>query len=45
MLGSVPLKLLFGLLALICFALAFFAVPKYSWRDGGFFFLTLVVLV
>lgn len=37
MLGSLSIKLVFIVLALVCFALAFFGVPRFSWRDGGFF--------
>lgn len=44
MLSSVPIKLVFALLALVCFALAFFGVPRYSWRDGGFFFALLALV-
>jgi len=44
MFGSVPLKLLFVILALVCFALAFVNVPKFSWRDGGFFFALLALV-
>jgi hypothetical protein len=45
MLGSVPLKLLFVVLALVCFALAFFNVPRYNWMCGGFFFTLLAFMV
>ena len=44
MISSVSLKLVFGVLALVCFALAFFGVPKYSWRDGGLFFAMLFLM-
>jgi hypothetical protein len=33
------------LLALVCFALATFGVPKASWRDAGFGFVVLSLLV
>jgi len=43
MLGSVSLKLLFVVFALVCFALAFFNIPRYNWTAGGFFFVTLAI--
>jgi hypothetical protein len=45
MLGSVSLKLLFVVLALVCFALAFFNVPRFNWTAGGFFFVLLAFAV
>ena len=44
MIASVSIKLVFVILALVCFALAFFQVPRYSWRDGGFFFALLALV-
>ena len=41
MLGSLSFKLLFLILALVCFGLAFFNVPRYNWQAGGFFFTLL----
>lgn len=45
MLSSISVKLIFILLALICFALAFFNMPRYNWTAGGFFFVTLAAFV
>jgi hypothetical protein len=45
MLGSVPLKMLFVVLALVFYALAFFGVPRYNWMCGGFFFTLLAFVV
>ena len=39
---GVPFKLVCMILALVCFALAFFNVPRYNWTAGGFFFTLLV---
>lgn len=36
-------KLIFLVLALVCFGLSFFNVPKYNWQSGGFFFALLVL--
>jgi hypothetical protein len=44
MLGSLSLKLIFLILSLVCFGLAFFGVPKYSWQNGGFFFALLCLV-
>lgn len=41
----ITLKLLCIVLALVCFALAFFNVPRYSWQNGGFFFALLAFVV
>lgn len=41
MLTSISLKLVFLLLALVFFALAFFGLPRYRWEWGGVFFLVL----
>lgn len=38
-------KLICLLLAIVCFILAAFGVPKLSWRDAGFAFVTLSLLV
>ncbi len=43
MLGSITLKLIFIILALVCFGLAFFNIPRYNWTAGGFFFVTLAI--
>lgn len=40
---TVTLKLVFLILALVCFALAFANVPKFNWQAGGFFFTLLYV--
>jgi len=45
MLGSISLKLLCIVLSLVCFALSFFGVPRFSRRDGGFFFAFLAFVV
>jgi uncharacterized membrane protein YobD (UPF0266 family) len=45
MLGSISLKLLFIVMALVCFALSFFNVPRYNWQSGGFFFALLAFMV
>jgi uncharacterized membrane protein YobD (UPF0266 family) len=44
-LGSVSLKMLFIVLALVCFGLSFFQVPRYNWQSGGFFFALLAFVV
>lgn len=45
MLGTVSIKLLFIVLALVCFALSFFNVPRFNWASGGFFFVLLAFSV
>jgi len=42
---SITPKLIFLILALVCFAFAFFGKPAagVSWRDGGYFFTLLFI--
>lgn len=39
------LRFIFLILALVCFVLAAFSVPRLSWRDAGFAFLVLAFIV
>jgi hypothetical protein len=45
MLGSISLKLIFAMLAVVFFGLAFFGVPKYGWQWGACAFVVLAFMV